>query len=1272
MTQTRVDIVAKDQTARAFASVDGRLRGLSSSISQLTGLFGGLSAGLIAVGSVRALRGVIDAQDALSKMSQSTGIAVESLAGLQFAAEQSGTSIEQVSKGVRRFSRLILESIDGTDKYGRLIKALGLDLEALKQATPEEQFIALAGAIKNNVSEQERAVVVTALFGNEYAALVPLLSQGEEGLRRLTERGRELNPVTAESAAQSEKFNDNLDELSRGAGQFATQAANVLLPALVSITSEMRAAAEQGGVLQGAMAGLAKTAREVFSAVGGLSGQQSFADFFGDVGESLLGGGLLKFLRDTEKQADSTADALADVASPQTAASVNNFSETFRKLAQESKKTSESTAKVSQGLSEQERQAQATARRIQQLNSQYDPLIRRNAELAEITKLANQGLSQTAIENAQIEIINRYIGATTEAAESVQEIDDRTVQLGDTTQQVFDSNEQIVISSVRRMQGAIADGLFNFFDDGLKGMFNSVKSTLGRIVSEFASIRLLQATGLGSVLGGVATGAGASTGGFSGGLGLAGLASSGANLVSSGFGIPSFVGSAAVNAGQFLGSSALVDFGVGALSPELLSGAGGLAAGAGTAFASLAGPLAIAGVADFGLRQLFGDQRIGGIAGDALSYVPVIGTLINGLFGRGAPEFRREELVGTVGAEGFQGAFNTQFREKGGAFRSSRFSNFIADTDTGELLNRSGRLAESGNFPRGLLDSVGAPTSERALEIGKFLDETFTALADTLESTADVLGISKASLAGFNAELDLTSEKGEQLSQEQISGAIADISDQMVRELIPSIDQLSRSSESATDTLQRLSADFQAVESGFILAGESVADARSKAQGLGFESRANITDQFGGAGGLQAQLDSFFDNVLNESQQLEIVETRIQDVLQEVGIGFIPTLEQLTQAFQEGTPEIQALVLQYDDLIVQYTALREAAEGLADATEEAADREQELTRERAQAAERNAFTSGRRESEAGGLAPTIATTIQGRVFTADEIRAQQQASVEESERKLRSITQEQISRTNQAVSLLSEQLHNIEAASSFFDQFKEDALELAGTNFTAAREQVNAATLLARAGASIELIDTPELAQAIEKLKEDRSAFFSTRKEFEQERARTVSEIEELSLSGRDNAQVQIDLLTDQLNTLDKILAVQQQTLINIDGATGAPLDPSRLSDTDLQAQSSRAGRGLFEALRAQAGTTFNGAVRFADPFGQNESADAQALARFGNLLSPQALPGGAQSEAINALKDQIKELKQQLTTTATAQTNLFNLLAPIARDGDSLRVTTV
>lgn len=1289
MTTTNVNITAKDQTAGAFASVDRRLSGIAGTARGLTTAFGALGVGMLAIGGVRTLRGIIDAQDALAKLSVATSLSIETLAGLEFATSQTGTSVERSAKAVRQFSQIILNAEGETSKYVKIIKALGLNLEELKRATPEEQLLSFADAIKNNVREQERAAVVTSILGDRYTELLPLLVLGRTGIEGLIAKGQELNPVTAESAAQAEIFNDSLDTLSRSLARTGVSITANILPALADITSRMAAATEQGGLFQGVMAGVDGVFRKIATS--------------GDFGEGILGplGYMIareEKLKDLAKQANATADATEEAQkgiegaiTPKSTTQPRSFVDVLREIEGQADKVrgaAAGAAETTRVLAEQERQAQATAQRIDQLNNQYDPLIRRNKELAEVAELASLGLSKTAIDNAHLDIITRYIDATTEVVEGVKDIDDATLQLADTTQTVFDTNEQIIISSVRRIQGSLADGLFNFFDDGLSGMVSGVKNAVGRMISEFVSIKLLQASGLGSLFGT----ASASTGGSSGGGNLLSLASTGSSLLNLGGGLSGLFAS---------GAGTAFTAGAGGAGTAFIGGAGtalggsGVGAGAGAtaslgatgwgllAVATMIGnslvannksigglnsrqanslgstfdsPLGFAGsVSSIGTGRVVGDLIGGSIGRTINKFIPDPIAILTGLFGRGAPKFNREELVGTVGSDGFSGVLNTGIKEKGGLLRSSRYSNLIADTDTGELLNQFGRLSESGNFPKGLLDATGDTASTRAREVGAFLDETFTTLSDTLKSTADILGISSDSLKTFNAQLDLTSEKGESLSEAQIGDAIADISDQMVRGLVPSIDELSKVSESTTDTLGRLSADFQAVETGFLLAGDSLQEARKKAQGLDFAGRSSITDEFGGAAGLQAELQSFFDNVLDGSAQLDIVGQRVKDALKPIGIDFIPTLEQLAEAFRSGNPELQKQVLLYDELIVQY-------HNLSDTVEEVVS---DISRER------SAFTAGRREAQAGNLEPTIATTIGGKIFTADEIRAGQQAAVDETRDRLRDLTQEQIGRINAGISLVDGQIANIKQASDFFDQFKSAALDLAGTNFTAARQQVAIATQLARAGASIELIDTPELAQAIGALKEDRSQFFSSRKEFEQERARTVSEISELSLSGKSNAEKQLDVLTSQLSVLEKSLLIHETTLSRIDTTQGLPGAAGTLSDAELVAQQQQAGRGLFESLRIQAGTTFNGSVQFADAFGRNESADAQALSRFGSLVNPTA-PAGAQSQAVQELRQEIKELREQLQASGNTQNNLFNLFNNLARGGDSLRVQTV
>lgn len=1277
----KVILTADDRTKSAFSQFRKNVTSSDDAVSKLqktsallrTGL-AGLGVSVSGVAFVGMIRNVADAQDQLAKMSQQTGVAVETLAGLEFAASQSGTSIDVAGKAIKSFSRIILEADGGTDKYSRLIKALGLDLEALKKATPEEQFISLSGAIRDNVSEQERGAVVTALLGQRYTQLIPLLAQGEQGLRDMIEQGQKLNPVTAQSAAQAELFNDNVDKLQRTFKSFSVQAANQIIPSLARITTEMAEASERGGILIGILSGIGKAAASV-------PGVEELAGFFNPLLKQRIEAQryeqLLERLRNRQIE---TISAINDAGS---APGANSFSELLDDINVKSGKASTSVRNLNKSLSEEERQVQETANEIQRLTIRFDPLIARNKELSDLIDLRNRGLSEDIFDAAAAESINKYIKATEEITDGVEDIDTQTQQLQVTMQQVFDTNEQIAISGVRGIQNAFADGLFNFFDDGLEGMVRSVKNAVGRMVAEFASVKLLQSTGLVGALG-LGSGAAFASGGGSGvsAFDVASLGTGALNLLNSGFGARDLIGAGISNFGNFAGLGNVTAFGQ-AFTGDAVAGFAGTGGSLGAAAGSAVPYVAAAAGADLVLRQLFGDKKLGGTAGDILSYVPVVGTLINGIFGRGAPKFNREELVGTVSASGFEGVLNQGFKEKGGLARSSRFSNFIADTDTGQLLNQFGRLSESGNIPGALRDSATDPAIKRALEVGQLLDDTFITLSTTLKSTADILGISADGLKTFNAELDLVSEKGETLSQQQISDAIADISNQMAETLIPSIDDLSRSGESSTDTLSRLGAEFKSLETALLFTGESAEQARTKIQGLSFEQRTEITDQFGGAAAFNAQLDSFFNNVLDESKQLEIVEARARDVAKSFGLDFIPTLDQLADGFAKGSWETRKLITENDDLVVLYQSLRESVEGLGETTREVSKEVSNFTNEdfkdmmRVIAQERRSFTAARREQQAGGLAPTIATTIGGRIFTADDIKAQQQTALSRAFEQAKSVVEEQISRLDESMrnarDMIRDQISGVRESINFFSKFREDALEVSNSSFAASKAQLEASISLIRAGAELDQIDTPELAKAIDTLKQDRSQFFSTSKEFELDKARTAQKIEELSLVGTSRADQTISLLTDQLGVMQATYDLQAKRLngtldfINFQGGVSASADPSRLSDTDLGVFAANSLESLNQAERIRRNTSFNGSVQFAFPAGTNESADAADAARLRQLNTFVSQAQG--SNITSDLKEELAQLKREIAESKQATENMFNLFLNMTDNGRILNV---
>ena len=693
----------------------------------------------------------------------------------------------------------------------------------------------------------------------------------------------------------------------------------------------------------------------------------------------------------------------------------------------------EEQARIEKEVSEQQRQHENDLRKVEQLTGSVRTKQEvYNDELAELNRLLDSG-------KLSYDTYNK----------SLKKIEDELHKTENTGKDVFDQLNQFGIQAARNIQTSFADFFFDPFDKGLSGLVSSFGRAIRRMLAEAAALKTIEITGIGSIF---SPSGSSSRSGFSLNTNnLLSLASTGfgiGNLLrAGGSGLSSLVASGASSLGSFTGIGALSSFGAGASGAasagvfgagglNFLGGAGtalgtgaefGAASSLGAAFSAAAGPLIVAAVADLGLKSIFGNKKLGGTAGDVLSYIPVVGTLINGLFGRGAPKFQNEALVGNVTAGGFEGVLNQAYKEKGGLLKSNRVSNFIADTDTGNLLNQFGRLSESGNIPRSLRDSVSDPAIKRALEVGQLLDDTFITLGKTMENTAEILGISSDGLNNFSAELDLISEKGETLSEAQISGAIADISNQMVESLIPSIDELSRSGETATDTLVRIGAEFQALENALIVSGAGIQEARDQIQALTLEQRTAIADQFGGAATLQSEVQDFFSNVLNDAQKLDIVEAQVKGIAEGFGLNFIPTLDQLYQGFRDGGVETKALILQNDNLLTQYYSLKDAVKDLGETTKDVSKEVSNFTNKdfkdmmRVIAQERRLFTAARRDIQLGNASkPTVATTIQGKIFTEADIRADQQRAIDSAAESAAALFQEQLNRAGNNPELVRE------------------------------------------------------------------------------------------------------------------------------------------------------------------------------------------------------------------------------------------------------------
>lgn len=219
---------------------------------QLAGVF---SVGLMA----KFVHDTIEVQDQVSKMSQKTGVAVETLSALRYAASLSDVSLESMAKGMKKLSQEMVSAGDGTSKQARLFTTMGVDIKS--GVTPA--LMGIADVFQKLPDGPTKAALAVELFGKAGMDMIPMLNQGAAGLRAMQEEAIRLGIVMTEDGAKAmEQFNDNLKSVKFASEGVVVSMTNNLAPSMVRVSKAMKEAAIQGGTLTAVWVGLGGLAAE--------------------------------------------------------------------------------------------------------------------------------------------------------------------------------------------------------------------------------------------------------------------------------------------------------------------------------------------------------------------------------------------------------------------------------------------------------------------------------------------------------------------------------------------------------------------------------------------------------------------------------------------------------------------------------------------------------------------------------------------------------------------------------------------------------------------------------------------------------------------------------------------------------------------------------------------------------------------------------------------------------------------------------------------------
>ena len=228
----------KDETRAGVQSVNRSLDELNKSAARAGAALAGLGVGLLAGVGASAAQ-VVNLGDKLRDLSFATGNSVEQLSFLDFAAKQSGTSIETIATASQRLAKNLTEVSRGGGKAAAVaLQELGLSAEELARLDLVSQIETIGQALQRIDNPAQRAAAGAALFGKQFKELAPLVLDTSNSFGELAARFVELGgTLTREQADAFDALNDSIGELQLSVRQAGEALATVLSPSLSGIAT---------------------------------------------------------------------------------------------------------------------------------------------------------------------------------------------------------------------------------------------------------------------------------------------------------------------------------------------------------------------------------------------------------------------------------------------------------------------------------------------------------------------------------------------------------------------------------------------------------------------------------------------------------------------------------------------------------------------------------------------------------------------------------------------------------------------------------------------------------------------------------------------------------------------------------------------------------------------------------------------------------------------------------------------------------------------------
>lgn len=230
----------------SLASLQKQMTGFQAVAAKSFAIVGftslGVAASAAAAGLIAATKAAADYGDQLDAMSQRTGVAVEDLAKLQYAAKLSDTSAEALGSGLTKLAPKITAAAAGAPESAKLFEKFGIAVRNTDGSVrgASDVLADLADVFSTMPDGPQKTALAVEFFGKKMGAeLIPLLNQGRAGLKALGDEAERLGLIlNSQQTAAAAEFNDNLDRLAASSKATSIAIGNALIPSLSKMMTE--------------------------------------------------------------------------------------------------------------------------------------------------------------------------------------------------------------------------------------------------------------------------------------------------------------------------------------------------------------------------------------------------------------------------------------------------------------------------------------------------------------------------------------------------------------------------------------------------------------------------------------------------------------------------------------------------------------------------------------------------------------------------------------------------------------------------------------------------------------------------------------------------------------------------------------------------------------------------------------------------------------------------------------------------------------------------